>query len=134
MSTSYKVTKKDFAKTGASECALRFIDFCLKHELWIDTSVYVDGKRYGCKGPDGHYHYDNTWDCVFCEDDINPKDYLDYAGTFMSVATEGPLYDMINYNCDSYTEACLDEMSDIFDDYGKYCESGNAWNFSLYNI
>lgn len=129
----YKVDKSVF-KTKAEKCALEIIEWMMSHNLWIDTCIYVNGKRYSDYGDDGHYHYDNTWDCVFCEDNMNPKNYFDWAGDFLSMSFEGDFYDIINYNlsinyCDSY----MKEFDAILKKYGKYYELGNAWNLSLYD-
>ncbi len=128
-----KATKEMF-KTKAEKCAREIIDWCIKNGLWIDTFIYVNGKRFGCT--DGkHYHYDNNWDCVFVEDNMNPKDYFEYAGDFLSMSFEGPLYNVVNENwCNKHYEKLEKEFSKICEKYGKYYELGNAWNCSLYNL
>lgn len=125
---------KDMFKTKAEKCAKEIINWCIKNKLWIDTFVYVNGKRYGCK--DGsHYHYDNTWDCVFVEEDMDPHDYFEYAGDFLSMSFEGPLYEVMNCGWEfAHYEKLEQEFTKICAKYGKYYELGNAWNCSLHSI
>ena len=126
--------ENDFNKNDAGMCAKDIIDFLIKHKLWIDTFVYVNGKRYGCyDGKD--YHYDNNWDCVFVEDDMNPRDYFDYAGDFLSMSFECGLYDVLNYGFEFKSYAKMEEeLNSICLKYNKYYELGNAWNLSLYDL
>lgn len=126
-----KWTEADF-KTPAGKLAKKIIDLLIKQEMWIDTFIYIDGKRIGCYDGE-HYRYDNTWDCVFVEENINPKDYLSYASDFMNISTEGPLYDIINYgNYDN--SATLKEFDKILKDAGKYYDMGDAWYFGIYDL
>ena len=61
---------------------------------------------------------------------MNPRHYFEWAGDFMSMSFEGPLYDALNYSSSGKHEEAL---SNIFKKYGKYFELGNAWNLSLYD-
>jgi len=126
----------EFDNNPQGQCAKEIITWLLKHEWWIDTTVYVNGKMYSCCDAQGHYHYDNIWDTVFVEENIDPNDYLEYNGDFLSMSFEGPLYDVLNLNysfgiktCDKYIE----EFNNILNKYNKYYELGNAWNLSLYD-
>jgi hypothetical protein len=121
-------------KTKAERCAFEIINFLIRHHLWQDTSVYVNGKRYGCYDGE-HYRYDNTWDCVFREDNMNPKDYVEYTSDFLTMTFEGPFYDIVNYNHSAkYCDRLLGEFADILKKYNKYYELGYAWSLSLHNI
>jgi hypothetical protein len=121
-------------KTKAERCAFEIINFLIRHHLWQDTSVYVNGKRYGCYDGE-HYRYDNTWDCVFREDNMNPKDYVEYTSDFLTMTFEGPFYDIVNYNYSvKYCDRLLGEFNDILKKYNKYYELGYAWSLSLHNI
>ena len=129
-----KAEKSDF-KTEAEKCARDIIDWMIKNGLWIDNAIYVNGKRYGdYDGED--YHYDNTWDCVFVEDNMDPRDYFEFAGDFLSMSFEGPLYEILNYYNDfiqGYDDKMIEEFNAILAKYGKYYELGDAWNLSLYD-
>jgi hypothetical protein len=102
--------------------------------MWQDTCVYVNGKRYGCYDGE-HYKYDNTWDCVFREDNMDPKDYVEYTSDFLTMTFEGPFYDVVNYNYSAkYSDRLLGEFDDILKKYKKYYELGYAWSLSLHNL
>ena len=124
---------KEF-KTKAERCAFEIINFLIRHELWQDTCVYVNGKRYTCYDGE-HYQYGNTWDCVFCEDDKNPADYVEFYSDFLTMTFEGPFYDVINYYLSTkYCDRLIDEFNDILKRYKKYYELGYAWSLALYDI
>lgn len=131
--TNYNPDPKEF-KTESEKCALEIIKWLLKHEMWQDVCIYANGKRFSCY--DGsHYRYDNTWDCVFVEEDMDVAKYIEYHGDFLTMSFEGPLYSVLNYNmptrvCDKYTA----EFNKICDKYKKYWEFGYAWSLSLYDI
>ena len=121
-------------KTPAERCAFEIINFLIRHNLWQDTFVYVNGKRYGCYDGE-HYKYDNTWDCVFREDNMDPKDYVEYASDFLTMTFEGPFYDVINYTYSAkYSDKLLAEFDDILKKYRKYYELGYSWSLSLYEL
>ena len=127
-------TKADFNKTEARKCAKEIIDFLLRHKLWIDTFIYVGDKRFGCyDGKD--YHYGNTWDCVFIEDNKRAKDFFDWTGDFLSMSFEGGLYDVLNYGFENPSYYKIEEeFNEICKKYNKFYELGNAWNLSLYDL
>ena len=121
-------------KTKAERCAFEIINFLIRHKMWIDTSIYVNGKRYGCYDGE-HYQYGNTWDCVFREDNMNPADYVEYYSDFLTMTFEGPFYDAINYNISAkYSNKIMSEFEDIIKKYKKYHEQGYAWSLALYDI
>ena len=122
-------------KTKAEKCAFEIINFLIRHKLWQDTCIYVNGKRYGCYDGE-HYRYDNTWDCVFREDNMNPKDYIEYSSDFLTMSFEGPFYDIVNYYFPSakYCDKLMKEFDDICKRYGKYHEQGYAWSLALYDL
>ena len=126
--------RPDEFKSKAEKCALELICWLLRHEMWIDTCIYANGKRFTCYDGE-HYRYGNTWDCVFVEEDKNPKDYVEYTGDFLTMTFEGPLYEVINYcyhakYCDKYIE----ELRYICYRYKKYYELGYSWSLSLFDI
>jgi hypothetical protein len=128
------VNKVTEFNTDAEKCAKEIISFLMKHHMWIDTSIYVNGKRYGCYDGE-HYQYDNTWDCVFREDNMDPKDYVEYTSDFLTMTFEGPFYDAINYNISAkYSDKIMKEFDKIISKYNKYYELGYAWSLALYNV
>ena len=129
------INKATEFKTNAEKCAKEIISFLIRHKLWLDTNIYVNGKRYSCYDGE-HYQYDNTWDCVFREDDIDPKKYIEYSSDFLTMSFEGPFYDVINYYFPSakYCDKLMEEFNNICKKYNKYYEQGYAWSLALYNI
>ena len=98
------------------------------------TTIDVNGKRYGCYDGE-HYKYDNTWDCVFREDNMNPKDYVEYSSDFLTMTFEGPFYHVMNYYSPTkYCDKLIAEFDEICKKYGKYHELGYAWSLALYDI
>ena len=130
---NYNPKPEEF-KTKAERCAFEIICWLLRNEMWIDTLIYVNGKRFTCHDGE-HYQYGNTWDCVFVEENKNVADYVEYHGDFLTMTFEGPLYDVINYSFGSkYSQSKLDELDEICKKYKKYWELGYAWSFSLYDL
>ena len=124
-----KATKTDF-RNKQGKLAKEIIDWLLKKEIFDDTFIYVNGRRYGTYDGDGHYNYGtNSWDNVYVEDDKDPKNYFEYAGKILSMSFEGPLYDLLNYGFEWNSHA-EDELREIFHKYGYYFELGNAWNLT----
>ena len=121
-----KATKEEFTgKVG--KLALDLIDFLLDKEMMDDTFIYVNGKRYGTYDGEKHYHYhDASWDTIYVEDDMNPKDYCEYAGNILSLSTEGFLYDCLNYGFEWGSKAS-DQLEAIFEKHGYYYEMCTAW-------
>lgn len=118
------------------KCAYEIIKLLIDNGLWVDTCVYANGKRWGCKdvNGDGRYHYDNTWDCVFVEENINPKEYFEYTGDFLCLSTESEFYYALNhYYYNDLCDTILKPFNNILDKYGKYYEMGDTWNLALYD-
>ena len=127
---------KTVFKGKAGKCAKETLKYLVKHWLEEDTCIYVNGYRISYRDKD---YLSETrkfdFDKIIVEENMNPKDYFKWAGDFMSMSFEGPLYDVFNYGFEypGY-EKREEELSNIFKKYGKYSELGNAWNCSLYNL
>lgn len=121
-------------RNSAEKCASEIIDYLIDKGMWVDTFVYANGKCWGCRDSKGKYHYDNDWDCVFVEDNVNPKDYFEYTGDFLCLSTEGDFYDILNFYAPmSYCDKILEGFNAILKKYNKYYELGNSWNLALYD-
>lgn len=113
--------------TKALQCATEFAKWLGKNKLTTDTYIYVDKKRYKVNKK-GELIYDI---------DADPHRYIEFAGDFLTVSTEGELYDILNYYNDfvpGYDDRKNKEMDNIFKKYGYYSEMGNSWNFTLCQI
>lgn len=120
------MTKKNIEKL-----AMQIRNLCIKHEVWIDTIIYFNGKAISTDDGDGHYGYNDPAK-LYVREDMNPKDYFEYVGDILSMSFEGPLYDIFNYG--SNYGGFLDEFNRLLKQYGLYYELGNAWNLSLFEI
>lgn len=112
----------------AEELAFKIRDLLLKHQMWIDTTIYYNGKAISTNDRNGNFGY-NEPDKLFVLENMDPRDYFEYVGYILSMSFEGPLYDAINYGDDSNA---VKELTALFDEYGLYYELGNAWNLSLF--
>lgn len=105
----------------------------LSHEMWIDVSLYYDGKRMSTARDTGggkwEYRYNGE---PFIEDGFDPRDYFDYVAKqhIISMSFEGPLCHLLAYGVGG---AELEkEFRAIFDRYGLYFELGDHWNLTAY--
>lgn len=108
--------------------AMEIYHWMVKHELWVDTCIYYDGKRLSTKGTDENgktiYRYNGE---AFL-DEADPRDYFEYVAEehILSMSFEGPLYDILNYGFGELEE----EFQAIFHRHGVYFELGNSWNLT----
>lgn len=121
--------------TGFSKYKLLAIDiyeWCKKHDLWGDNTIYFDGKAwsnssewYGEKGKkiaDDLYEYE----------DRNPRHYFQYANSdTLSMSFEGSLNHVLNGYTSGYVKY-YKQFNKLFDKYHVYWEFGNSWNFTVY--
>jgi len=114
--------------------AIDIYNWCKKHELWMDITIYFDGiawsyqpEWHGVKGKyieEDLYEYENK----------NPLDYFEYANpNTLSMSFEGPLYDVLNAYVRGWVKL-EDEFLKLFEKYGWYYEMGHAWNLSAYEV
>lgn len=117
------------------EMAKEIRRFLIENNLWQDVAIYFNGKCF-TTSHDGIYAYNDPNNLIVLEDK-DPKEVTKYAGDILTMTFEGPLYDCINgtgeYNYTYEREKEL-ALSRIFDKYGCYCELGEAWNLTLYQI
>lgn len=127
-----------FNNVDSERCAEEIINWLIKNRLWQDTCIYANNRRFSDFDPETRtYHYvlsetDDSFDCVFADENTDPKEYFTFAGDFLSMSFEGPLYGIFNYyrsNCDKY----INEFNAIIGKYGMHYELGNSWNLSLYS-
>lgn len=123
--------------TGMSKYKLLAIDiyeWCKKHDLWGDNTIYFDGQAWSNSEEWGGVKGRKITDDLYEYEDKNPSDYFEYANPeTLSMSFEGSL----NYVLNGYTSGSwkLEEgFSKLFKKYGLYYEFGNAWNLSAYEI
>lgn len=114
--------------------AIDIYDFCKKHHLWNDITIYFDGKAfsssyewagvYGKKIDEDLYQYENK----------NALDYFEYANPdTLSMSFEGPLYSVLNGYVKGWTRLEA-QFQKLFEKYNLYYEQGHAWNLSAYEV
>ena len=118
------------------QLAIDIYEWCVKHDLWGDNTIYFDGKAWsnsktwagenGKKIADDLYEYENR----------NPKDYFEYANpNTLSMSFEGTFYEVMNSYLDlSYCWRLQEQFSKILEKYGLYYELGYAWSLTCYEI
>lgn len=114
--------------------AIDIYEWCKKHDLWGDNTIYFDGKAWsnsetwhgekGKKIAEDLYEYEEK----------HPRDYFEYANPkTLSMSFEGSL----NYVLNGYTSRSWkleEEFSKLFKKYALYYELGHSWNLSAYEI
>lgn len=132
-------------KINAQKCANEIIDWCLKHGLWMDTALFVNGKVYRSYKHNGgtlvrEYIDPDTGEISrVYEGEGDPRTYFEYVASnhFISMSFEGPLNHVLNFLDDfggDYDADREEELCKIFEKYGYYYELGNSWNLSAYKL
>lgn len=136
-------TFKYVAPKTAQKCADEIIDWALKHGLWYDCGLYVNGKIYRSHKEYGDVLYKEYTDPVLEETyrvwqgERDPWTNFEYVNPnhFISMYFEGPLNHVLNFLDDfagDYDSEREEELCKIFEKYGYYYELGNSWNLSAY--
>lgn len=110
-------------------------DFMIRHELWMDTRIYFNGKALSTDDGNGHYAYnDPAVDYVL--EQVDPRQFFEYTGqNILCMSFEGPFYDVMNvYVPVSYYNIVETEFSGILRKYGLIYELGHPWNLSTFEI
>lgn len=108
--------------------------FLLDNEMWIDTTIYFNGKAFstwdGCK----RFAYNDPDNLIVLEN-ADPKKITCFAGTILTMTFEGPLYHCIHgygeYSRE-FEKRITNGLYSIFEKYGCYPELGEAWNLTLF--
>ena len=107
-------------------------NYLLKYEMWVDVSIYYDGKRMSSsRERDGRWDFNYNGD-PFIEEGKDPRDYFEYVAEnhIISMSFEGPFYDVMNYQ----GGAILDGFDKLLAKHGLWYERGDAWNITLYEM
>ena len=109
--------------------ATEIFNWLVDNNLWIDVSIYFNGKRWSTSNKDyTEFCYNER---RYFESDAEPRDYFEYVRepNILSMSFEGALYYVLN----GYTQGKkADEFLKILEKYGLYYELGNAWNLTCY--
>lgn len=115
------------------ELAVEIREFLLKHDMWIDTCIYFNGKRFSQRNPENGNYYYNDREHLFVEEGIDPRDYFEYVNEdhILSMSFEGSVCHMIYYGTNPGVKRKFDK---IFEKYGLLYEIGDHWNLTCYYI
>lgn len=105
----------------------------LSHEMWIDVSLYYDGKRMSTSTEvDGKFQSRYNGE-PFIEDGYDPRDVTEYVAEhhILTAVFEGPLYHVLNAYTPGWTKLEA-ELSSILAKHGCYYEMGEAFNLTCY--
>ena len=111
------------------EMAYEIRRFLLDNEIWMDVSIYFNGRRLSSRiGREFYYNQD----VVCLEENINPRNYFVNTGEILCMSFEGTLYHILHYGHTREDALIRNGLYQIFEKYGCYHEFGNAWNLALY--
>ena len=102
--------------------------------LWNSVRIYFNGMAYGDNppDPDSGIRWEELSSGKYLLHDVDPHNYFDYAGGFLSMSFEGAFYEVMN--CWTRWETELyDAFADLLEThYSCYFELGNSWNLSVF--
>ena len=123
----YGVEKKKMTKAQIKQLANEIRQFLLERDMWIDTTIYFNGKAYSTDDRAGHYYYNDGEHMVVLEDQ-DPAWYVEYVGEVLTMTFEGPFYDVMNYSFGTTYEA----FNALLRKWGLYGELGYAWSLGVF--
>ena len=102
------------------DCRIYFNGMCWEHGKEDEPMVWDANHKEWLDLPKR-----NGWNVI---EEINPKDYFDYANGIICMSFEGTFYDVMN----GELWKKQDEFHELLAKYDCYCEHGNSWNLSIY--
>ena len=128
--------RKKPTKKQIEALAKEIRQYLLDNNLWIDCTIYFNGKAFATDDRHGNYYYNDPVHLVVLEDQ-DPHRVCEYVGDILTMTFEGPLYSCLNlygeYNW-SFESRIYEEFPKIFEKYGVYFELGNEWNLTAYPL
>lgn len=111
------------------EFAVKIIEYLQKNELFYNTSLYLNNKKYNTDA----FRYDETaetqYGTYYITNDVDVTQAIKYCNPdTITMIFEGPLYDALNYG-NGQVET---DLNDIAAEYGLYLEQGFAWSLAFY--
>ena len=122
--------------TAFSKYKLLSIDiyeWCKKHDLWGDNTIYFDGKAWSNSetwaGVEGRKIAEDLYEY----DDKNPRDYFEGGSSLLSMSFEGSLNYVLNGHMGGWIKLS-GQFYKLFEKYGLIFEMYNSWNGNAYEI
>lgn len=114
--------------------AIDIYDWCKKHNLWSDITIYFDGIAFSSSYEWAGVHGKKIDEDLYQYENKNALDYFEYANPeTLSMSFEGPLYHVLNGYVKSWTRLEA-QFHKLFEKYNLYYELGYAWNLSAYEL
>lgn len=133
---SKKRMRNNLTTKEIEQMAVEIRQYLIEKQLWIDTTIYFNGKAFSTSDRKGHFAYNDPNDLIVLENE-NPRYYFEHVGPILSMSFEGALCDCINgygeYDT-AFEDKVVRELRGIFEKYGCYYELGDHWNLTLYLI
>lgn len=129
---------KDNMKNNAvfskyKQLAIDIYEFCKKHDLWGDNTIYFDGKAWSSSETWGSEKGKKIAEDLYEYEDRNPRDYFGGGDSLLSCSCEGSLNHLLNNY--TYRSAKLAvQFYELFEKYGLYFEMYNSWNGNAYEF
>lgn len=106
-------------------------------ELWVETSVFSDGKRYAaCSAPNAGKTRVGACD-VFVTEDCAPsfsRFLPEEDSHILSMTFEGPLHQVLNFNPDYDLPGFMEKFDAIFQKYGVFYELMESWCLTCHAV
>jgi hypothetical protein len=129
-------TKNVLTAEQREQLATEIFNWLVDNDLWIDVSIYFNGKRWSTMRKVGEEYEFCYNERRYFESEADPKDYFEYVRepeNILSMSFEGSLYEILNGYVRGWAKL-EDEFRKIFDKYGVYPQMGNAWNLTCFEI
>ena len=114
--------------------AIDIYEWCKKHDLWGDNTIYFDGKAWSSSEVWGTEEGKKIAEDLYEYEDKDPCDYFEYGNSdTLSMSFEGSLNHILN----GYTRGWVklqEQFNNLFKKYDLYYEFGHSWNLSAYEI
>ncbi len=121
----------DIPAEKIEELAYRIYNLLIEEKMWVDVAIYFNGKSLSTDSKDENGKHQFRYNGEpFLKENVNPRDYFEYVGPYLSMSFEGPFYQAMNYMGGSI----INKFSRLLEEYGLYFELGNAWNLTLGKI
>lgn len=122
--------KQRLTEEQIEQLAIEIREFLFDNWMWQDVDIFFNHRKFGCKGVDGCYYY-NDRERLFEEKGVEPCCDFMNADHILSMAYDGPVYEMLHRGMYREIRRKFDE---IFEKRGLYYEFGDSGNLSCYYI
>lgn len=109
-------------KMDHKEIAAVIAEFLLQNKLYHDTRIYWSDEK------DNWFMYEFDYDGnMKTIDNIHPSDHMEFYCDEVTITTEGPFYQVINYG-----QLFYDEFAKLLKSHGYSFEVGHSWSINVF--